>query len=94
MALTGSFCVGLSIKSLVITTLIPFLGIIIDSVLGAAFQAKYKCGVCGKATEKKMHCDKPTVFCGGLHFMSNSAVNIITNSITAVIGYIICKQVM
>lgn len=94
MALAGSFCVGLSIKNLFLITLIPFLGVITDSVLGAAFQAKYKCSVCDKATEKSFHCNQPTVFCGGLRFISNSAVNIITNLLTAVIGYIICKQVM
>lgn len=42
----------------ILITLAGFSGSIIDSYLGALIQAKYKCVICGKITEKKIHHEK------------------------------------
>lgn len=74
-----------------ILTAVPFLGMLIDSVLGASVQAKFRCCVCGKNTEKDTHCGVQTEHVGGLRFMDNSLVNLVTNLITVIIGFATVK---
>ena len=62
--------------------LIPMLGITVDSVLGSLVQAKFTCAVCGKLTEKPIHCEKPCVHTGGVRLITNDAVNFISNIVT------------
>lgn len=69
--------------------LIPLLGVFIDSVLGSRVQAKYRCSVCKKLTEKELHCGVPTEHIGGLKAVSNDAVNLISNLITTVIAILV-----
>lgn len=54
-------------------------GIILDSVLGSRVQVQYKCTVCGKLTEKEIHCQKPTDTVKGWEFLDNTRVNLICN---------------
>ena len=89
MAVLASFSSGITIKNIVLLTFIPYFGVIIDSILGACIQVKYKCSICGKLTERVEHCSKATTYIGGIKFIDNSAVNFITNIITGIIGYIL-----
>jgi uncharacterized protein (TIGR00297 family) len=50
-------------------------GGIVDSLLGSLLQARFRCGVCGKATERREHCSAPTEFVGGLRWLTNDGVN-------------------
>ena len=77
---------GFDVKYVITVTLIPMLGILIDSVLGSLAQAKYVCSVCGKATEKTLHCGQATKHTGGVTFINNDTVNILSNVSTAVIA--------
>ncbi len=52
------------------------LGSLIDSLLGASFQAKYVCASCGKLTERKLHCEKVTSLKYGYKWFNNDLVNI------------------
>lgn len=48
-----------------------------DSLLGATLQARFRCPVCHKETEKRHHCGgQATDFTGGLRWMNNDRVNI------------------
>ncbi len=60
-----------------------FLGGIFDSFLGSLLQAKYKCPVCGKITEKREHCGEPTEHARGLSFIDNDAVNMLSGIFAA-----------
>lgn len=51
-------------------------GVFLDSALGSLLQAKYRCAVCGDATEKTSHCGAPTALTGGLKFVTNDIVNL------------------
>ena len=77
---------GISVKLAVAVIVIPMIGIAIDSILGSLVQAKYECTVCGKATEKKVHCNAETRHVGGLKLINNDAVNIISNFLTAILA--------
>ncbi|HQG45137.1 MAG TPA: DUF92 domain-containing protein [bacterium] len=47
-----------------------------DSLLGATLQARFRCPVCHKETEKRHHCGgQATDFTGGLRWMNNDRVN-------------------
>lgn len=53
-----------------------FMGSIVDSVLGASIQAKFKCAVCGKGTERTSHCHEETEHISGILWLDNDWVNI------------------
>jgi uncharacterized membrane protein len=86
MCLISYLFFGFSLKITISVLIIPMLGILIDSILGSLVQAKYKCTVCGKNTEKTIHCKQKTVHVGGLRLINNDAVNIISNFITAILA--------
>ena len=56
-----------------------FIAALLDSVLGSAVQAKYRCGVCGALTEKKHHCGADAVLERGARFVTNDTVNLCNN---------------
>lgn len=65
---------------------IAFAGTLIDSVLGSLFQALYECGVCGKITENRVHCDCRARLVKGFKWMDNTAVNLFTSFATCALG--------
>ena len=69
--------------------IIPMLGVTVDSVLGSLLQAKFTCVVCGKLTEKPVHCDTPCELSGGVRLITNNAVNLISNVITAAVAVLV-----
>ena len=66
-----------------------FLGSLIDSILGSLVQAKYKCDICNKMTEKTIHCDKKTKLYNGIKIINNDVVNILNNAFTFIISLLI-----
>ena len=65
--------------------LLGFSGSIIDSLLGAAIQVKYRCSSCGKITEKQIHHGERATQIKGLRFINNDAVNFISGVIVTVL---------
>ncbi|MFQ5711582.1 MAG: TIGR00297 family protein [Candidatus Geothermarchaeales archaeon] len=63
-------------KVLLIALTSGFLGANVDSLLGASVQGIYTCGVCGKTTEKKIHCEKKTTLQRGSTRVDNDFVNL------------------
>ncbi len=72
---------------------VAFVGVWLDSILGATLQVRYACTVCGKATEKTAHCGMPTEKTGGFTLCNNDTVNLLSGFATAVlaafVGYFI-----
>ncbi len=62
---------------LAITVVAGLCGMIADSLAGALLQARYRCPVCGVATERAMHCDAPATLVAGNAHITNDVVNII-----------------
>lgn len=48
-----------------------------DSLLGATLQGLYRCPSCGKETERREHCGRPTVPVRGFPWLTNDGVNLI-----------------
>lgn len=66
-----------------------FVAALVDSALGSAVQAKYRCGVCGALTEKKVHCDVPGSLEKGLRWVDNDMVNFLNNLSGAVLALVL-----
>lgn len=62
-----------------------FLGVMLDSALGASVQALYRCPECGTLTEKA-YCHAETQLIRGYKRLDNNAVNIISSFSGAVIA--------
>ncbi len=62
--------------TVVLIAVAGFLGSIVDSILGATLQGKYLCQVCGKQTEKRIHCRQDTSHLGGWTKLDNDWVNV------------------
>ena len=69
--------VGFGIFEALIVLLCAFVGAFIDSALGSLVQVKYRCGICGRILEKKVHCTVRTDHYSGFAFIDNDAVNLI-----------------
>jgi uncharacterized protein (TIGR00297 family) len=63
------------------------LGMLIDSLLGGTIQAKRICPTCQLPTERAQHsCGTPTRLTGGVGYIDNDMVNLLTTSLAAVIA--------
>jgi uncharacterized protein (TIGR00297 family) len=76
----------LNIYHLLIIFLFGFIGNIVDTVFGAFYQKVYTCNQCGIETEKKNHCQKPTVRIKGLRLVDNDMVNFLSGLIAALLA--------
>ncbi|MBA3317365.1 MAG: DUF92 domain-containing protein [Gemmatimonadales bacterium] len=62
--------------------LVGFGGMVLDSVLGAGLQGRFRCTQCGERSEWRRHrCGRPTAHEGGLAWLDNDGVNL-----TAAVG--------
>lgn len=60
-----------------------FVGCTIDSLFGATIQGMWQCTVCGKHTEKKVHCSNTAEYLRGNRFFDNNMVNLISGVLGA-----------
>lgn len=65
------------------------IGSLADSILGATVQAQYKCRVCGKVTERKIHCGQETERVRGLRWVTNDLVNYACAVVGCVIAWVL-----
>jgi len=88
-SLTGA--VGLVGSSPVLfSTITGFFGSLVDSIIGAEWQALYLCPKCDKITESKVHrCGTQTKLIKGYSWLSNDLVNLIMSGTTGLVGYLI-----
>lgn len=61
----------------IISAFAGVIGSLVDSFIGGTIQAQYKCSVCNKITEKKLHCNLQTELFSGLKWLNNDFVNFI-----------------
>ena len=92
--LVGALLIGLCgwffLQPQPFTCIVPLItaagifGSMLDSFIGAVFQAQYFCSTCGNVTERLVHCkDTPTTLLRGKAFLNNDRVNFIANSCAA-----------
>ncbi len=74
---------------LAIVLISSLLGSTFDSFIGATVQAVYRCKICGKTTERRVHCNTEAQLLKGIRYIDNNLVNLITTIIGAVIAYML-----
>jgi uncharacterized protein (TIGR00297 family) len=68
-------------------TLIGFLGMAVDSLLGAALQGRFWCPRCEQPSEWKVHrCGTPTEWKSGWSWLNNDAVNLLAIAMASVVA--------
>lgn len=60
---------------------------LVDSLLGATLQAKYRCPICGQLTEQKQHHLQQTKQISGISWLSNDWVNFLSGSLTVLLSW-------
>ena len=86
-AVTGGMVAGDRLAAMAVLILAGFIGSLMDSILGGSVQAMFRCGVCNKETEKRIHCDVHADHIGGFKWLDNDGVNFVNTLVgVAVIG--------
>ncbi len=74
VALSAVAWIGSSL-ALLVAIVAGIIGSAADSVMGVTLQAQYRCVVCGKITERTIHCGTSTEFVSGTRWINNDLVN-------------------
>jgi uncharacterized protein (TIGR00297 family) len=70
-----------------VAALVGFGGMLLDSVLGAAAQGRFRCDECAERSEWRVHrCGRPTFHEGGLAWLDNDGVNLTAGAAAAVVA--------
>ncbi len=67
---------------------------LVDSLLGATLQAQYVCAVCGKQTERTVHCGTSSKHLRGFGWMNNDVVNGICSLAGAAFGWLVFASIV
>ncbi len=78
-----------SLTILLLMIVCGFAGSLIDTIMGALVQVKYKCEQCGIITEKLVHCGLKTAKVEGIGFINNDMVNLLSILLATFIGVLI-----
>lgn len=71
------------LKTAIVVVLAGAAGSFGDSMLGATLQVQYRCEICGKQTERKVHCGKQTTQVAGVAWINNDVVNLVCSFVGA-----------
>ena len=72
-----------------LSVLTAFIGCNIDSLLGAVFQNRFVCEICGAVTDKEFHCEYETKYIGGFKRFTNMHVNLGSSGLGASLGIVL-----
>jgi uncharacterized membrane protein len=68
---------------------VGMLGMLADSVLGAAVQGRYHCDACDLPTERPLHrCGRPARLTGGIRWLNNDGVNALVTAGSALAAWL------
>jgi len=77
------------VKLVAISVLAGFIGSTTDSLIGATLQSLFKCNICGKITEKQIHCGQATTYVKGYLVIDNNIVNLVSTVVGALAGFLL-----
>jgi uncharacterized protein (TIGR00297 family) len=87
VAASGAYWSENVITTIAIATVAGMAGMLADSLAGATIQARYRCTRCGRLTERRVHCDHPTVLASGVRIVGNDIVNVICVAVGAAVAW-------
>ncbi len=62
------------------------IGSLADSLLGAVYQANYRCTKCNRLVERREHCGQPTELVHGYRLITNDIVNLASSIVGAFVS--------
>ncbi len=62
-------------RTAIVVVIAGAVGSLADSILGGTIQGQYRCAVCGKLTERRLHCGQRSQRARGLALVTNDVVN-------------------
>lgn len=77
-----------SIETALLIFIFGFLGNVTDTILGAYFQAVYRCRNCQLETERLVHCGHKTELIKGIPILNNDVVNFLSGFTAVLLGSI------
>jgi uncharacterized protein (TIGR00297 family) len=84
----GAALPGLGLPAAGLAFGIGLAGMLLDSVLGAGLQGKFRCEYCDAASELRIHrCGRPTTLIGGFSWLTNDGVNALATAAAAAAGW-------
>lgn len=89
VAIVAGWLASLSPAQVAVVAMGGFGGALVDSLLGATVQAKYRCFQCGEVVESARHCGSPAEPAGGWRWMNNDAVNLFCTLTAALVAFVI-----
>jgi len=90
IALSG-YAWFLDLKTALVILLAGMAGSLIDSIVGATLQVQFRCEVCGKQTERKVHCGRQTTKLAGVSWIDNDIVNFFCSLVGALIAGVLLR---
>ncbi|PAE21813.1 hypothetical protein CHH80_03735 [Bacillus sp. 7504-2] len=92
IAIASLFLFAFSIEIAFLVFLFGFFGNLLDTGLGALFQATYRCNHCSLETEKTYHCGQRTEKIRGFSLLNNDVVNLLSSLLAALLGCIVINE--
>ncbi|OIN68452.1 hypothetical protein BLD48_00870 [Exiguobacterium sp. KRL4] len=92
IATAGDVLFDLTTAEWLLVTVAGVLGSLFDTLFGGTIQRKFRCAVCGKETEKRIHHEKPTLYVTGWKWLGNDGVNFLSSALAGVIGFIVYRM--
>ena len=87
-ALTAPWLIPSAGRSGIVTIAVAgVLGALLDSVLGATLQGRWRCPTCGTIGERARHCDTFTEHAAGWRWMTNDLVNLAATAGGALLAF-------
>ena len=89
-----AYLMGLGDFKIILASIIAgFTGSVVDSIVGGSIQGLYKCKVCGKITEREIHCGVETELIKGHRKINNHVVNLIMSVTGALTGMLVSSLI-
>lgn len=88
ISIISKYFIDLNWEIIFIITIFGAIGSLIDSAIGMTLQAQYKCNLCGKSTERKIHCDNKANKISGFNWINNDVVNLLSAIATVFLAFI------
>ena len=83
------FIDSVNVLFVIIVLVLGYLGEVLDSILGALFQPKYRCPRCGVMTDREVHvCGERTMRIMGNYDLENEDVNLLVSAMIAAVSVI------
>lgn len=84
----GPALAGSDLALFAVAVVVGMLGMLLDSLLGAAAQARFHCHRCDRRTERRVHrCGETARLVGGFAWLTNDGVNLLASAAAACAGW-------